>query len=128
MAKNTLVFDRIQAFRTAWRSLAPDETFADMTLADFELKVQPSLDRRDELEALEKQVEAKRAERDMANKASRDVLELVVNAVRGTPAHGSDSPLYRALGYVRKSERRSGLTRRNPAPAGEESTGGADAA
>jgi hypothetical protein len=99
-----------------------------MTLAQFEAAVQPSLDRRDELEELEKQVEAKRAERAQADKASREVLELVVNAVRGTPAHGSDSPLYRALGYVRKSERRSGLTRRNPAPAGMESAGGADAA
>lgn len=128
MAKNTLVFDRIQTFRSAWGTLAPDESFAGMTLAEFELRVKPSLDRRDELEALEKQVEAKRAERDLADKASREVLELVVNAVRGTPAHGSDSPLYRALGYVRKSERRSGLTRRNPAPSGEDTTGGADAA
>jgi hypothetical protein len=40
-----------------------------------------------------------------------------VNSVRGTPGFGPDSPLYRALGYVRKSERKSGLTRKGATPA-----------
>jgi uncharacterized protein YeeX (DUF496 family) len=31
--------------------------------------------------------------------------------VKGDPNHGEDSPLYDALGYVRKSARKSGLTR-----------------
>jgi hypothetical protein len=43
--------------------------------------------------------------------------------VRGTPQHGPDSSLYRALGYIRKSERRSGLTRK-----GLEKSPGANAA
>jgi hypothetical protein len=32
--------------------------------------------------------------------------------VLGDPAYGPDSALYEALGYVRKSERKSGLTRK----------------
>lgn len=36
---------------------------------------------------------------------------LVVNSVKGTPGFGEDSPLYEAMGNVRKSERRSGLSR-----------------
>lgn len=30
----------------------------------------------------------------------------------GDPAYGNDSPLYGAMGFVRKSEKKSGLTRK----------------
>jgi hypothetical protein len=33
-------------------------------------------------------------------------------AVAGDPAYGNDSPLYGAMGFVRKSEKKSGLTRK----------------
>jgi len=32
--------------------------------------------------------------------------------VAGDPAYGNDSPLYGAMGFVRKSEKKSGLTRK----------------
>ena len=35
----------------------------------------------------------------------------MVNAVKGDPDEGEDGELYEAMGYVRKSERRSGLSR-----------------
>ena len=38
---------------------------------------------------------------------------LVVYGVMGNPAYGPDSDLYEAMGYVRKSERKSGLTHRS---------------
>ena len=37
---------------------------------------------------------------------------LVVYGVMGNPAYGPDSDLYEAMGYVRKSERKTGLTRK----------------
>ncbi len=36
----------------------------------------------------------------------------VVNGVKGDPAFGEDCDLYEAMGYVRKSERKSGLSRK----------------
>jgi hypothetical protein len=39
-------------------------------------------------------------------------VQLVVNGVVGDPTFGPDSALYEAMGYVRKSERKSGLTRK----------------
>ena len=33
-------------------------------------------------------------------------------AVAGNPDYGNDSPLYGAMGFVRKSEKKSGLTRK----------------
>jgi hypothetical protein len=41
-------------------------------------------------------------------------VELVVNGVRADPTEGIDSALYEAMGYTRKSERKSGLTRKKP--------------
>jgi hypothetical protein len=54
-------------------------------------------------------------------------LRNLVKGVQSHPEYGEDSPLYRAMGFVPFSERRSGLTRRAKAgsgpPAGnEEST------
>ena len=99
-------------FRTAWKELAPQESFAGMTLAGFEAATALPLTLRDQILGLEKQLEGRKTERTKADAAARLLLDLVVNSVRGTPQYGPDSSLYRALGYVRKSERRSGLTRK----------------
>ena len=62
--------------------------------------------------------------RDDKLKSLATLLRVVVKGVQGHPEHGEDSPLYRAMGFVPFSERRSGLTRRTKAgsgpPAGNE--------
>jgi hypothetical protein len=35
-----------------------------------------------------------------------DLLECLVDGVKGDPMHGADSAFYAAMGYVRKSARR----------------------
>lgn len=99
-------------FRTAWKELAPEKSFAGMTLAEFETATTLPLAIRDQIVALEKQMVGRKTDRMTADTAANVLLDLVVNSVRGTPQYGPDSSLYRAMGYVRKSERRSGLTRR----------------
>jgi hypothetical protein len=56
------------------------------------------------------------------DQAANELADLVVNSVRGTPGFGRNSPLYSAFGYVRKSERKSGLTRKGLAASGEDAT------
>ena len=47
--------------------------------------------------------------------ALNDKRSKVGQGVAGDPAYGNDSPLYGAMGFIRKSERASGLTRKkNP--------------
>ena len=104
--------ERIETFSAAWREMAPDASFAGMSLAEFEGASAAPLTLRAEISDLELQLIGKKAERAIADVAAGELLSLVVNSVRGTPGHGEDSPLYRAFGYVRKSERRSGLTRK----------------
>jgi hypothetical protein len=41
----------------------------------------------------------------------------IVHAVKADPTEGENSPLYAAMGYVRASDRSSGLTRTRAAPA-----------
>lgn len=113
---STTIVDRIQTFLASWRELAPAATFAGMTLAEFEVASAAPLTLRSDIVALEKQLEGKKTEKSDADLIANELLDLVVNSVRGTRGFGGDSALYRAFGYVRKSERKSGLTRKGGKP------------
>ena len=107
--KETL--EKINQTAKAWATLRPDKTFAGLTLARFQDKIKPSLLARDTVNALENQLIAAQNQRGDADKVSLAACQIVVNAVKGDPDEGEDGELYEALGYVRKSERSSGLHR-----------------
>lgn len=109
------VAERITMFRAAWKKLAPSGSFAGMTLAEFETRVAAVQENIDRLVALDAEYAAALTGRKQAELEARGVLELVVNAVRGSLDFGPNSELYKALGYVPKGERRSGLRRGSPA-------------
>lgn len=114
--------ERIAIFRTAWTNQAPDSTFAGMTLAEFEARVSPVQANAEWIQSLERDIAAALTGRRKVDQDARETLELVVNSVRGNPDHGPDSQFYRALGYIPKSERKSGLIRSgtaSPPTAGE---------
>jgi hypothetical protein len=115
------IVDRIAVFRAAWREMAPDASFAGLTYAQFVEAAELPLTVRAEILAMERQLNGKRAERSLADEAASEMLTLVVNSVRGTPGYGEDCPLYRAFGFIRKSDRRSGLTRKDAKQSGEAS-------
>ena len=102
---------------TAWETLAPTATFAGMTLTQYKDKVKPSADRRAEIAALESQRTAAINQREAADKTTLETNQKVVKAVAGDINFGDDSDLYEAMGYVRKSERKSGLSRNKQTPA-----------
>jgi hypothetical protein len=106
------ITDRITRFEQAWEKLADTTSFGGMTLSEFTEIVKPSFDERANIQVLEAQRSAAIRRRDDADELAREKMDLVVNAVRGNPDFGPDSPLYRALGFIPKSERRSGLTRK----------------
>ena len=60
----------------------------------------------------------KREVRDDKYIALNDKRSKVGLGVAGSAAYGNDSPLYGAMGFVRKSDRASGLTRKSKPPAG----------
>jgi hypothetical protein len=107
---------------TAWSTLAPAASFGGMTLAQFKAKVQPSFDARTALEAIEVQQTSAIDTRNTADVVTSATNQLVVNGVKGDPNYGDDSELYDTMGYVRKSARRSGLTKKNKASAAAKKT------
>ncbi|HEV7842947.1 MAG TPA: hypothetical protein VGO69_04580 [Pyrinomonadaceae bacterium] len=112
--------EKLDSIVNTWQTLAPSKSFAGMTLAQFKSAIQPSYDTREQIRALEEQLNAKHAERDKVDEASMRTAQLIVNAVIADTTEGPDSPLYEGFGYKRKSERKTGLTRKKkPVPAKE---------
>jgi hypothetical protein len=103
---------RITSVMKAWEHLRPGKSFACMTLAEYRHLVQPSLDSRARIAALEAQLVAERATRDAADRISMPATRRVVDSVMGDQAEGPDGALYEAMGFVRSSENRRGLVRR----------------
>lgn len=104
--------ERLQQIINAWRDLASTKSFGGMTLNQFEAKVQPSFDARLLVAQIENQLAQAINTREDADEVSLDTIQLVVNGVVGDPLEGPNSALYEAMGYTRKSERKTGLTRK----------------
>jgi hypothetical protein len=106
---------RLEQVLEAWENLRPTKSFAKMTLDEFKARVKPSQEARTKIKELEDQMTAAINRRNDADDATLEVVQLVVNAVKGDPDEGEDGDLIDAMGYVRKSERASGLKRSRPA-------------
>ncbi len=106
------IADQIETMRRAWRQASPGAVIAGMTLAEFEAATAEPLATRQEIERLNILLNSARTKRDIADVAARDLLEVVVSGVKGTPEFGADSVLYGLLGYVRRSERKTGKVRK----------------
>jgi hypothetical protein len=115
-ASPKVVEEKIQRMINAWETLAPDKSFGGMTLAQFRAAAQPALDARQRIDDLEDQRTQAQADRDRADEDFLAKAQLVVAGVLADPTEGSNSALYDAMGYTRKSERKSGLTRKRNTP------------
>jgi hypothetical protein len=111
--KNTQ--DKLDRITSAWETLAAGKSFGGLTLTQFKAAVKPSYDTRNELRVLDNQVQAKQIERDTADTESLRAAQRVINGVIGDPEEGPDSDLYESMGFVRKSQRKTGLTRKKKA-------------
>jgi hypothetical protein len=107
---------KIERILNAWQTLAPTKSFGGMTLTQFQSAAQPTQDTRQRIEELEDQLRQAIDQRDAADAAVLAKVQLVVAGVIADPTEGPDSTLYEAFGYTRKSERKSGLTRKRTPP------------
>jgi hypothetical protein len=103
--------DKLNRILNAWRTLAADKSFGGMTVSQFETAIGPSFTARDQLETLDDQRTHLINTRNDADEDSLTKAAAVVAGVQADPAFGPNSSLYEAMGYVRKSERSSGLKR-----------------
>lgn len=113
----------VLAATKAWEGMCPSKSISGLTLEQFRQSVQPSVDARTQLAMLEVEWKKGMTAREAADRASMITLARIVHGIKGDPELGEDSAFYEALGYVRKSQRGSGLTRRREKEAATETTG-----
>lgn len=109
---------QIKRITDAWTELAPNAIFGSMTLAQYIAAVKPSVDARlliDKMDEDKTQV--------IVGRDKSDVLSEVKNAAAikgmvGDINYGDDSALYEKCGYIRKSQRKTGLTRKKKSGGG----------
>ena len=103
---------RMDKVELGWKQNAADDQFAEMTAEEYGLEIEKSRSIRRQIESLQSQLDELDSRLDLTDKANLELTDLVVNGVRGSRKHGPDSPLIGSMGYVRKSERKSGKTNR----------------
>ena len=96
----------------AWSKLRPGKSFAGLTLEQFLAAIKPSHDVRDEIAESEVRLQSSQARRATTDEESLKIVQRIVNAVKADPEEGDDGELYVAMGYVRRRDRKSGLTQR----------------
>ncbi len=111
--ENEIKYNR---FLSAIKTLAPTKTFGGVTLAAFETQIETSNAPRENLERINDEKTQEETVRDSADVGTMKICEMIKNGVVADPEFGDDSALYEALGFVRKSNRKSGLTRKKVEP------------
>ena len=112
----TAIKKRAVKMNDAWKEGAPNAEFMGVTQDELNTKITAIETKEQSLDDLRAQVKMREDE------ISDDYVELdetlvdVGNGVRGDKNYGDDSPLYGAMGFVRKSDRASGLTRKAKTP------------
>jgi hypothetical protein len=106
------VAKKLQTVMDAWEALRATKSFAGMTLEQFKQKVLASQTARVQLQTTQNLAKEHLALRHTTDAANWELVQLVVNSVKGDPEEGETSGLYAAMGYVPKNQRRSGLTRK----------------
>ena len=110
----------VSAVTEAWSSVSPTKSFFGMTLDQYKESVKPCYDLRVEIAETQKRLKSLNAKCKDADAAAIQLTKNIVHAVKADPTEGENSPLYAAMGYVRSSDRSSGLTRaRVPASAAQ---------
>lgn len=111
--------ERVTKMNDGWAEGAPTVEFSGVKQPDFAADIAAAATAEQQLADILAQAEMKRAEIENLYSNLNATSVRVANGVRGDKNFGPDSPLYGAMGFVRDSERASGLTRKSKIPAGK---------
>jgi hypothetical protein len=115
---NKDLYTRLTEVLTAWENMRPHKQFFGLTLEDLKSRSRAFVDARNEITDLDARAAHAVSKRDAAAVGLAELVQGVVDSVKGDPTEGPNGELYSAMGYVPKRERASGLVRRskNPPP------------
>ena len=104
---------KANAIATAWSTLANADSFGGLTLVQFQQLQTDAQNKSDTLTTLDAGYTDAMMQRDVAHDTLNTAMLNVVDGVKGNTAkYGANSSLYKAMGYVPRDERASGLTRK----------------
>lgn len=103
---NNAVKEKCIQMNDAWFSSAKNVTFNCITQAAFEARIKDATAIDTAIAELEAKIKTKREIRNDKYAALDQSRSKVGSGVAGNANYGDDSPLYGAMGFVRKSERR----------------------
>jgi hypothetical protein len=111
--------EKLERIRSAWKTLKPEKSFGGMRLSEFEEYVNTCQTARAVVTEAENRLSDALTDRDAKDDFALSKAQLVKNGVLADPAEGENSALYEMMGYVRKDDKKSGLTRKKKTPATE---------
>lgn len=94
-----------------WSGCCPDTVFGGVTFQYHQSGRMAYYDAEMEVAWLENQLDGARARRELRREDLNSINQRCVHGVLCHPEHGDDSPLYGQWGYIRRSDRSSGLIR-----------------
>ena len=120
--RNSQIRDRVTRMNNAWEQGAPTATLKGITQAAFHADIMAATNEEQVIADMEAQLKLRRvALEDKYKKLNEDSIK-IREGVEGHEDFGPDHALYEAMGFVRASVRKSGLTRKkNPPPSGSAS-------
>jgi hypothetical protein len=96
----------------AWKTIAPEKKFGGMSVSEFEGFVVNSRNARINVAEKDNQLTLALKDRDDTDAIGLEKCRLFKNGVIGDATEGENSALYEAMGYIRKDDKKSGLTRK----------------
>ena len=115
---------KANAIASAWGTLAGTDSFGGLTLAQFQQLQTDAQNKSATLTTLDAGYTDAMMQRDTAHETLNTAMLNVVDGVKGNTAkYGANSSLYKAMGYVPRNEKASGLTRKSTSTGTDSGTG-----
>lgn len=105
--------ERVAQINSAWAQGASHAVFNGISQSEFQTRVQTGIAIDQRIVDAEAQLIMMKDERDGIYTGLNSDSVKVRDGVEGHPDFGTDHPIIEAMGFVRTSERKSGLTRKN---------------
>ena len=104
--------ERVTQMNDAWEQGAANAVFNGITQPQFDTKIKAATAADQEIDDMEAALTLKKRFRDGLYDELNDDSVKILAGLKGDPAFGDNHPLVEAMGFVRDSERKSGLTRK----------------
>lgn len=114
--RNKVIRERVTRMSTAWAQGAPSVKFRGITQPGFQAEIQAVAAEEQELADMEAAVSMKRISIENRYKKLAEDSNNIREGVEGHEDFGPDHPIIEAMGFVRASDRKSGLTRKKNQP------------